>query len=96
MVYNTIYRDGGSSICFGKRFSVTSIVRDREYDVTQGSEKSEIIYFTANPNSESEMVTINLHSSVTARKKVFDYDLYEQSNTDVYGGYNPKGDDAAR
>ena len=77
MVYNTIYRDGGYGICYGKRFSVTSIVRDREYDVTQGNEKSEIIYFTANPNSESEMVTVNLHSSVKARKKVFDYDFSE-------------------
>jgi topoisomerase-4 subunit A len=77
MVYNAIYRDGGSGICYGKRFSVTSIVRDREYDVTQGNEKSEIIYFTANPNSESEMVTVNLHSSVKARKKIFDYDFSE-------------------
>jgi len=75
MVYNTIYRDGGSGICYGKRFSVTSIVRDREYDVTQGSEKSEMIYFTANPNSESEMVTVSLHSSVKARKKIFDFDF---------------------
>ena len=77
MVYNTIYCDGGSGICYGKRFSVTSIVREREYDVTQGNEKSEIIYFTANPNSESEMVTVNLHSSVKARKKIFDFDFSE-------------------
>jgi topoisomerase-4 subunit A len=77
MVYNTIYSDGESGICYGKRFSVSSIVRDREYDVTQGNEKSEIIYFTANPNSESEMVTVNLHSSVKARKKIFDFDFSE-------------------
>lgn len=77
MVYNVIYRDGKSGISFGKRFSVTSIVRDREYDITQGTEKSEIIYFTANPNSESEMVSVNLHSSVKARKKAFDFDFSE-------------------
>lgn len=77
MVYNVIYRDGASGISYGKRFSVTSIVRDREYDITRGTEKSEIIYFTANPNSESEMVTVNLHSSVKARKKVFDFDFSE-------------------
>ena len=46
---------------------LNSIIREREYDVTQGNEESEIIYFTANPNSESEMVTVNLHSSVRAR-----------------------------
>ena len=75
MVYNIIYYDGDSAFTYAKRFSVTSIIREREYDVTQGSEKSEIIYFTANPNSESEMVTISLHSSVKARKKVFDFDF---------------------
>jgi len=75
MVYNIIYYDGDSAFSYAKRFSVTSIIREREYDVTKGSEKSEIIYFTANPNSESEMVTISLHSSVKARKKVFDYDF---------------------
>ena len=75
MVYNLIYKDGTSGIYYGKRFSVTSIIREREYDLTQGSDNSEIVYFTANPNSESEMVTINLHSSVTARKKIFEFDF---------------------
>ena len=75
LVYNMIYRDGFSGISYGKRFSVTSIIRDRVYDLTQGNEKSEIIYFTANPNSESEMVAVNLHSSVKARNKTFEYNF---------------------
>ena len=75
MVYNVIYRDGDSGICYGKRFAVISIIREKEYDMTQGSKQSVIIYFTANPNSESEMVTVNLHSSVKARKKVFDFNF---------------------
>ena len=49
MIYNVIYRNGESGICYGKRFSVTSIIRERDYNVTKGNEKSEIIYFTANP-----------------------------------------------
>ena len=75
MVYNIIYYDGASDFSYAKRFSVTSILRDREYDLTQGNEKSKLLYFTSNPNSESEMVTIHLHNSVKARKKVFDYDF---------------------
>ena len=75
MVYNIIYYDGVSDFSYAKRFSVTSILRDRKYDLTQGNEKSKLLYFTANPNSESEMVTVHLHNSVKARKKVFDYDF---------------------
>ena len=75
MVYNVIYSDGDSSILFVKRFSVNSLIRDREYDVTMGSEGSEIQYLTANPNSESEIVTINLYHYVKARKKIFDFDF---------------------
>jgi hypothetical protein len=77
MVYNAIYFDGNTSISYAKRFSVTSIIRDREYDITQGSDKSQLLYFTANPNSESEMVTVNLHNSVNVRKKIFDFDFGE-------------------
>ena len=77
MVYNVIYYDGGSGISYAKRFSVTSIIRDREYDLTQGNENSQLLYFTANPNSESEMVMVNLHNSAKARKKVFDFNFGE-------------------
>ena len=61
--------------CSKAMFSVTSIIRDREYDITQGSDKSQLLYFTANPNSESEMVMVNLHNSVKARKKIFDFNF---------------------
>ena len=75
MVYNAIYRDGDTGISYAKRFSVTSLIREREYDLTWGSEKSKIIYFTANPNSEAEIVKVNLHNSVKARIKEFDFDF---------------------
>jgi len=60
-----------------KRFSVTSIVRDREYDVTGGTVGSKVTYFTANPNSESEVVTVNLEGLAKARIKTFDFDFGE-------------------
>ena len=60
MVYNIMYYDGASCFSYAKRFSVTSIIRDREYDLTQGNEQSKLLYFTATPNSESEMVTVKL------------------------------------
>ena len=75
MVYNAIYSDGGTGISYAKRFSVISLIREREYDLTRGSEKSKIIYFTANPNSEAEIVNVNLHNSVKARIKEFDFDF---------------------
>jgi len=77
MIYNAIYYDGRTGVSYAKRFSVTSIIRDREYDITQGNDKSQLLYFTANPNSESEMVTVSLHNSVNVRKKIFDYDFGE-------------------
>ena len=79
MIYNAIYYDGKSKISYAKRFSVSSVIRDREYDITQGNENSKLLYFTANPNSESEMVTVTLHSSANARKKVFDFDFADLS-----------------
>ncbi len=75
MVYNAIYFDGVSRISYAKRFSVTSLIREREYDLTRGSKNSKIIYFTANPNSEAEIVKVNLHNSVKARIKEFEFDF---------------------
>ena len=75
LIYNMIYKDGASGISYAKRFSVMSLIRDKNYSVTQGTEKSKILYFTANPNSESEIVTIFLHHSVKARIREFDYDF---------------------
>ena len=75
MVYNAVYRDGNNRFAYVKRFSVLSVIINREYELTQGSEKSKILYFTANPNSESEIVNIFLHHTSKARKKEFIYNF---------------------
>ena len=75
MVYNAIYKDGDTGVSYAKRFSAKSLIRDREYDITKGNKKSSVLYFTANPNSEAEIVTVHLHNSVKARKKIFYYDF---------------------
>jgi len=73
--YNIAYYDGGSKRTFVKRFNVTGITRDKEYDLTQGSSGSKLLYFTANANSESEIVKVQLHPNSTARIKEFDFDF---------------------
>ena len=55
-IYNVAYRDGKEGTTYVKRFAVTSVVRDREYDVTQGTPESRITYFSANPNGEAEII----------------------------------------
>ncbi len=77
MVYNLVYYDAKSGKSFAKRFNVTSIIRDKFYDVTRGGKGSKILYFTANPNSESEIVTVLLSPSSRARKKVFEFNFGE-------------------
>ncbi len=77
MVYNVLYRDGATGKSFAKRFNVTAGTRDREYNLTTGSKGSKILYFTANPNSESEIVTISLDARSRARIKEFDFDFGE-------------------
>ena len=76
-VYNLIYKDGRGGASFVKRFSVTSVTRDKEYDLTQGKKGSEALYFTANPNGEAEIVTIYLRSGVSAKKLKFELDFSE-------------------
>jgi topoisomerase-4 subunit A len=71
--YNMIYVDGASGTSFGKRFNVTGITRDKEYDLTKGSDKSKVHYFTANHNGEAEVLKIVLSPNCTARIKEFDY-----------------------
>ena len=73
--YNLIYLDGKSGKTYAKRFNVTSITRDKEYDLTQGTKGSKILYFTSNANGESEIVNIQLSLGSTAKKKVFDFDF---------------------
>lgn len=70
--YNMIYLDGATGMSYAKRFNVTGVTRDKEYDLTKGHDKSRIHYFTANPNGEAEVVKIVL-GNCTARIKDFDY-----------------------
>ncbi len=71
--YNMIYLDGKSGISYSKRFNVTAITRDKEYDLTKGNPGSKVHYFTANPNGEAEVITITLSPGSKARNKVFDF-----------------------
>ncbi len=71
--YNMIYVDGKSGISFAKRFNVTGITRDKEYDLTKGDPKSKVHYFTVNANGEAEVVKIVLSPSCSARNKEFDF-----------------------
>lgn len=71
--YNMMYVDGKTGISFAKRFNVTGITRDKEYDLTKGNPGSKVLYFTANPNGEAEVVTITLSPGSKARIKVLDF-----------------------
>ena len=71
--YNMIYVDGASTVSYGKRFNVTGITRDKEYDLTKGSDKSKVHYFSANHNGEAEVVKIVLSPNSHARIKEVDY-----------------------
>lgn len=74
-VYNLAYFDAKSGISYVKRFKITAVTRDREYDLTLGNPKSKILYFSANDNGEAEVIQINLTSTCTARVKQFEYDF---------------------
>lgn len=74
-IYNLIYFDGESKRTFVKRFNVTSITRDKEYPLTKGTKGSKILYLTANPNGEAEIIQIQLTQGCTAKKKIFDFDF---------------------
>jgi topoisomerase IV subunit A len=71
--YNMLYTDGGSGISYAKRFNVTGITRDKEYDLTKGHDKSKVHYLTVNPNGEAEVVRIILSPNCTARNKEFEF-----------------------
>lgn len=75
--YNMAYTDGKSGRSFVKRFNVKAITRDREYDLTTGDKGAKVLYFSANPNGEAEVVTVQLTQGCRARVKVFDYDFGE-------------------
>ncbi len=76
-IYNAIYKEGETGTSFIKRFSVVGVTRDKEYDVSKGSKGSKILYFTANPNGEAEVVNIQLKPHTKLRKLNFDMDFAE-------------------
>lgn len=77
MTYNAIYRDGKSGNYYIKRFNVTSMTRDREYDLTLGHPGSKVVYFTANPNGEAEVVKVTLKPNPKLRRAHLLYDFSE-------------------
>jgi topoisomerase-4 subunit A len=77
MVYNLIYTDGATGKGFAKRFTMPGVIRDKEYDLTQGNPNSKVHYVSGNPNGEAEVVEVKLSPSSTARKKVFEFDFAE-------------------
>ena len=76
-VYNVAYRDGKDGAYYVKRFNVTSITHDREYDVTQGTPGSKIHYFTANPNGEAEVIKVTLKPNPKLRRIFFEKSFSE-------------------
>ncbi len=78
-VYNFMYRDGAKGASYMKRFNVTSVTRDKEYDITNENKGSKVLYFTANPNGEAEVVTINLRAVGSVKKLKWDIDFADLS-----------------
>ncbi|MFT7114431.1 MAG: topoisomerase-4 subunit A [Candidatus Azotimanducaceae bacterium] len=76
-IYNLVYKDGGSTKTFMKRFAVTSVTMDKEYDLTAGNKGSKVLYFTANPNGEAEVVTLRLKPIQRIKKLKWDIDFSE-------------------
>ena len=78
-IYNVLYQDGRGGIVYMKRFAVTGVTRDREYDLTQGKPGSKVMWFTANPNGEAEVLRITLKPKPRLKVLQFDVDLAELS-----------------
>ena len=76
-IYNVVYRDGKKGNCFIKRFNVTSMTRDKEYDLTQGTPGSKVMYFTVNPNGEAEIIKVTLDPNPKLKKIFLDKDFSE-------------------
>ena len=74
-VYNVIYREGKTSLSYAKRFAVTSVTRDKEYDITQGTPGSTILWFTVNHNAEAETVKIYYRQRPKLKKLIDEYDF---------------------
>lgn len=86
-IYNMIYRDGGKGPSYIKRFSVTGVTRDREYDLTTGNKGSTVLYFSSNPNGEAEVITVFLRQSGSIKKLKWDLDFADI----LIKGRNSKG-----
>ncbi|MBN2639078.1 MAG: DNA gyrase/topoisomerase IV subunit A [Bacteroidales bacterium] len=76
-IYNMIYRDGKQGNYFVKRFAVVGVTRDKEYDLTLGTAGSKVVYFTANPNGEAEVIRVNLRPRPKMKKTSIDFDFSE-------------------
>ncbi len=76
-IYNAVYRDGKKGTYYIKRFNVPAITRDREYDITNGTPGSKVVYFTANPNGEAEVIKVTLDPAPKLKKIFFDKDFSE-------------------
>ncbi|MBO4719241.1 MAG: DNA gyrase/topoisomerase IV subunit A [Prevotella sp.] len=76
-IYNVVYRDGKKGFYYMKRFNVTSMTRDKEYDLTQGTPGSKVMYFTANPNGEAEIIKVTLDPNPKLKKIFIEQDFSE-------------------
>lgn len=76
-IYNAVYRDGKQGPCYIKRFNVTSITKDKEYDLTAGTAGSRVLYFTANPNGEAEIIKVQFNPAGKLKKLTMDKDFSE-------------------
>lgn len=86
-IYNVAYRDGKTGITYIKRFPVLGVTRDKDYDLTLGTSKTKILYFSANPNGEAEIIKVHLRQDLRLRKPVFEVDF----STLAIKGKNSKG-----
>jgi topoisomerase IV subunit A len=77
-VYNMMYMDGKTGVSYVKRFKITSVTREKIYDLTLGNKGSKVLYFSANDNGEAETISVNLTASCTAKIKQFDYNFSKQ------------------
>ena len=75
IIYNAVYRDGATNACYIKRFNVASITHDREYDVTMGTPGSKVLYFTANPNGEAEVIKVTFRPNPKLKRISMDTKL---------------------
>lgn len=76
-IYNVVYKDGKDGLHYIKRFAVTAMTREREYDLTQGAQGSRVVYFSANPNGEAEVIKVTLKPNPRIKKIIFEKDFGE-------------------